>query len=73
MANVVQVPNLADDNAYYVWAGHSGPQWGEQRSFADATLVRQAFPEGDWTKATEAAARQADEKGVPTVYVVRNA
>ena len=36
-------------------------------------MVRQAFPDGDWSRATDAAAKAADEKGVPTVYVVRNA
>ena len=72
MANVIQVPNLADDNAYYVWPGETGPQWGNQRSFAAASVVRTPFPEADWTRATDAAAKEADQNGVPTVYVVRN-
>jgi hypothetical protein len=73
MANVIQIPNLSDDDAFYVWASETGPQWGTRKSFAAASIVRMPFPDSEWEHATEAASKEADQTGVATIYVVRNA
>lgn len=72
MANVIQDTLLGDRNAFYVWAGVTGPRWGSWESFAADVPVKSIFAESDWQLAVAAAVAQADRSGIPSVYVARN-
>jgi hypothetical protein len=73
MVDLVEVPvgerPPADPNAFYVWAGTTGPVYGGYTAFEASRPPNTKFADGDWTRAIENAGRLARK----TVYVVRNA
>jgi hypothetical protein len=73
VADVIHEPQLADPNALYVWAGATGPQWGNWAAFGAAKTTRAFFPDLDWKAAIESAKAHADRTGIATVYVIHNA
>jgi hypothetical protein len=79
MVNVIEIPFGGppivpnDPNACYVWAGTGCPSRGSLAAFQSVTPTKTSFSGTEWMTAIEAAVRDAEKAGVPTVYVVRNA